>query len=73
MPANIVANLGKGLGLGIAASLSVAGPVGWLIGGLIAGLFAILPGLFTHQASLPDAKNITQIIQWKMFGDADHT
>ena len=50
------------------------GPIGWLVGGLITAFFAILPRLFGgHVAKKPKNNNITQIIQYQMFGDASHT
>ena len=60
--------------LGTAAVLAADGPIGWLLGGLITAFFAILPKLFGgHKAAQPYNNNITQIIQYQMFGDAKHT
>ena len=59
--------------LGAAALAFGATPIGLLLGGL-AIFFAILPVLFEHaQAQLPAARNATQIIQYAMFGDINHT
>ncbi|KAL9602195.1 MAG: hypothetical protein Q9179_002621 [Wetmoreana sp. 5 TL-2023] len=62
-----------GLAAGIAAGTAVSGPLGWIVGGAVAALFAILPGLFddTHQPA--DRTDVQGIIQWKLFGDKDHT
>ncbi|KAI9678010.1 MAG: hypothetical protein M1817_005954 [Caeruleum heppii] len=62
-----------GLVLGVVATLAIAGPVGWIVGGLISALFAILPGAFKKSKPVPPINNTTQILQWVMFGDKDHT
>ena len=63
----------QGLALGILATAGIAGPIGWVVGGLVEALFAILPGLFEEPKGRPHVDNTTEIIQWVMFGDADHT
>ena len=65
--------LSQGLALGVAVGFADSGPLGWAIGGLITVLFAILPRLWEHQKTKPKKNNITQIIQYQMFGDASHT
>ncbi|KAI9682124.1 MAG: hypothetical protein M1817_000178 [Caeruleum heppii] len=62
-----------GLILGVVAAAAVAGPVGFILGGLIGVLFAILPGLFKAQKPKPPIDDTTQIVQFAMFGDKDHT
>ncbi|KAI9674491.1 MAG: hypothetical protein M1817_001829 [Caeruleum heppii] len=63
-----------GLALGVVAGMAIAGPVGWIVGGLISALFAILPGLFgKKRKNPPPLDDKTQILQWAVFGDKDHT
>ncbi len=62
-----------GLTLGLAVTVAVPGPVGGLVGGLITALFSILPGLFEKAHCAPPIDNMAQIIQWKFFGEAEHT
>ena len=62
-----------GMVLGIVTAFSLEGPIGWLLGGAIATLFSILPGLFKEPPQPPPINNVTQIVQFKMFGDKDHT
>ena len=62
-----------GLAFGLLTALLIPGPVGWLLGGL-AAFFYTLPTLFTHPTSdFPHANNATEIIQYAMFGDLQHT
>ena len=62
-----------GLFLGTLAVTAVEGPVGWLVGGL-AALFSILPSFFSkHTSAFPSAHNVTEILQYAMFGDIHHT
>ena len=62
-----------GVVLGIAAMAALEGPVGWVVAGFIS-LIAILPSLFTSQAQdAPPIDNVSQMIQYVMFGDKDHT
>ena len=48
-------------------------PVGWVLGGIVAALFAILPGLFNAPKPAGHITNVQEVIQWKFFGDRDHT
>lgn len=59
--------------LGVAAMALLEGPVGWIVAGFIS-LIAILPSLFTsHASDPPPLDNVSQMIQYVMFGDKDHT
>lgn len=59
--------------LGVAAMAALEGPVGWVVAGFIS-LIAILPSLFTSQApDPPPLDNVSQMIQYVMFGDKNHT
>ncbi|KAK4697792.1 COMPASS component SWD3, partial [Lecanoromycetidae sp. Uapishka_2] len=62
-----------GLAAGIAAGFALSGPIGWIVGGAIAALFAILPSLFQGSNPPADRTDIQGIIQWKLFGNKDHT
>ena len=62
-----------GLFLTALAVTAAEGPVGWLVGGL-AALFSILPSFFSKPASaFPSINNTTEILQYAMFGDINHT
>ena len=55
----------------VGASVAAA-VIGVVVGAAVALLFIIFPGIF-KEAHEPEASNITQIIQWKFFGDATHS
>ncbi|KAL8714418.1 MAG: hypothetical protein Q9220_001751 [cf. Caloplaca sp. 1 TL-2023] len=59
----------------ITAALAGAegGPIGIMLGTAIGILFSILPGLFKPIVKPPLVTNTTQIVQFKMFGQANHT
>ena len=78
---DIVAHNWVGLALGavgiaalgaVDAALAEAGPIGWLIDIVITFLFLILPGIRQPPPAAP-ITNVTEILQWKFFGDKDHT
>ena len=64
-----------GVAIGEWGILLASGPEAVLAVGLIAALFFILPGLFQSSSATtyPSATNITEIIQFAMFGDPSHT
>ena len=67
--AGVAAEILTTLAIGAA---EVAGPVGLFVGALVGLLFSIIPGL-VQKKNYPKTNNVTQIIQYAFFGDAEHT
>ncbi|KAI9825825.1 MAG: hypothetical protein M1832_000765 [Thelocarpon impressellum] len=56
----------------VAVAMGSAPMIGWIMGGL-AIFFSILPGFLEKVHGVPHRTEASKIIQWVMFGDAEHT